>query len=187
MTDISTSSTIRRQQFRATARDILDRAARGRGGGDRVGELAAAMERAYAAGARNAGLPEEAPDAAGFVRWDALPKRSQELLQDAAPLVRLHAQGVRDGSVLAIVENAGDSSARGERATLSIWRKEGNDIRRIDGRDRDFASSSASTLVRLGILAPLAMEDESQRWVAFTPLGLATIDRAVEDEHIFVY
>lgn len=187
MTEISTSRAVRRQQFRATARKILADADRGWGSSDRIGALATAMERAYSAGARDAGLPEEAPDASGHIRWDALPRRSQEVLQDVANLVRLHMDGLVSGSTLAIIENAGESSPRGERAALSIWRRDGDDIRRIDGLQRDFASSSASALVRLGILAPLAMEDENRRWTAFTPLGLATIERAVADDHIFTW
>ena len=60
------------------------------------------------------------PGASDVVRWGALPKRLEDLLQEAALLVRLHAQDVRDRSVLAVVESVGESSARGERATLSI-------------------------------------------------------------------
>lgn len=188
MTDVSTNKQIRRQQFRATAKEILERAKASWGSTDRIGQLANAMERAYAAGASNAGLPEEKPSADGHVRWDAIPRRSQELLQDITALVRHHADAIRQGTVLAIVENAGEISARGERASFSVWSRTGDDLRLIDGVMRErWASSTASALVRLGILAPIMTTDDAARWTVLTPVGLATMQKAVEDDHLFTW
>ena len=84
MSETSTNRTVRQQQFRATARKILTDARSPWGTADPVGQLARAMERTYMAGAANVGEPEEALDAGGHVRWDAIPRRSQEVMQGVA-------------------------------------------------------------------------------------------------------
>lgn len=187
MTEISTNRLIRRQQFRTAARKILQDARGAWGTADRVGQLAIAMERAYGAGAANVGKDEEAHDAAGFVHWDAIPRRSQEVLQDIAFRVRSRIDEIRSGELVAVIEGAGETSPRGARARFSLWRDDGELMHRIDGTGcREWASSSVSALVRLGIFEPLEVHDGEFRFVALSLLGLATIEAAVTAESIYV-
>lgn len=146
------------------------------------------MERAYAAGAANAGRAEEAVDAAGYVRWDAIPRRSQDVLQDITFRVRSRIEEIRAGELVAAIEGAGETSPRGERARFSLWRSDGQLMHRIEGSGcREWASSSVSALVRLGIFEPLQLYDSDLRFVTLTPLGLATIEAAVVDRSIYTF
>lgn len=146
------------------------------------------MERAYAAGAENAGIAEEAPDEAGYVRWDAIPRRSQDVLQDIAFRVRSRVDEIRSGDVVAVIEGAGETSPRGERARFSLWCDDGELMHRIKGTAcREWASSSVSALVRLGIFKSLELHDSDFRFVVLTPLGLATIEAAVADRSIYTF
>lgn len=146
------------------------------------------MERAYAAGTESAGKAEEAPDAAGYVRWDAIPRRSQDVLQDLAFQVRSRVDEIRSGELVAAIEGAGETSARGERARFSLWHDDGELMHRIKGAGcREWASSSVSALVRLGIFEPLELRDSDVRFVVLTPLGLATIEAAVADGSIYTF
>jgi hypothetical protein len=188
MTEISTNRSVRRQQFRAAARMILQDARGTWGTADHVGQLASAMERAYAAGAANAGRAEEAPDAAGYVGWDAIPRRSQDVLQDITFRVRSRIDEIRAGELVAAIEGAGETSPRGERASFSLWRDDGELMHRIEGSGcREWASSSISALVRLGIFEPLELHDSGVRFVALTPLGLATIETAVAARSLYTF
>ena len=146
------------------------------------------MERAYAAGAEQAGSVEEPPGIAGWVAWESMPRRSQEVLQEIAGEVRLHIEELRAGQLVAIVEGAGPTSPRGARARFSICRLDGDLLRRLDGlRGRDWAASSVSALVRLGVFQPLNMQDAADRAVALTDLGMATIEAALASGRIYTY
>ncbi|HEY7810936.1 MAG TPA: hypothetical protein VIA98_11195 [Allosphingosinicella sp.] len=187
MSDISTNRSIRLQQFRATARRILKDASSRWGTADRVRDLARAMEQAYAAGSANTGRPEEDPASAGHVRWVAIPRRSQDVLQDIAHVVRTHANDIRSGEIIAAIEGAGETSPRGDRARFALWRIDGELMRRIEGGTaREWASSSVSALVRLGIFKVFELHDPDIRMTSLTALGLATIEAAVADRSIYV-
>ena len=155
MERISTNRDTRRQQFRAIARGILDAARGPIGRPDRIGDLARAMERAYAAGAEQAGSVEEPPGIAGWVAWESMPRRSQEVLQEIAGEVRLHIKELRAGQLVAIVEGAGPTSPRGARARFSICHLDGDVLRKLDGlRGRDW---------------PQARSRRSSGWVCSSP------------------
>ncbi|HZG32043.1 MAG TPA: hypothetical protein VEZ59_02145 [Sphingopyxis sp.] len=191
MTAFSSNKQIRWNQFRATARDILKRSREPWGPADPVGSLARAMEHAYAAGAAQVGQPAEEMVVDGSLRWDAIPSRARVMLESLGISVYERREELREGTLLAMLEGAAATGRKGERAIFSFWVAGEDDGGRILSRyeerhePRQWATTSASALIRLGIFAELKTDPPGQ-FAELTPLGLETILSAVEAGHIFI-
>lgn len=191
MTAFSSNKKIRWNQFRATARDILKRSREPWGPADPVGSLARAMEHAYAAGAAQVGQPVEEMVVDGSLRWDAIPSRARAMLESLGISVYERRAELREGTLLAMLEGAAATGRKGERAVFSFWvvgeDEGGRILSRYEERHepRQWATTSASALIRLGIFTELKTAPPGQ-FAELTPLGLETILSAVEADHIFI-
>lgn len=189
MDAISTNKAMRRQQFRAAAKLMLRRAESARGTTDRIGQLARAMEQAYAAGAADRDLPTEETIQGGVVRWDALPPRARDVLDRIGFVVKRQEAALRSGDAFAIFQGVSDTAPRGRRAFFSIWVKadEHGLLRPMEeeGAEIECAASSASALVRLGMLAPMKTDTPEVRPAVLTTIGIETVMAAIHDGHVF--
>lgn len=192
MTDISSNKQIRWNQFRKTARDILARSREPWGATDPVGDLARAMERAYSSGAANVGRPADSLVVDGVVRWDAIPSRARVMLEYLGRNVFENHEHLREGRLLVMLEGAAETGRKGEKASFSFWIAEenadgGRDLYPTEARGtpHQWAATSASALIRLGIFGEIKTEPPTQL-KQLTPLGLQTILSAIEAEHIFI-
>jgi hypothetical protein len=187
--EFSTNKQVRWRQFRAVANHILSRAAGPWGRTDRIGDLARAMEGAYAAGVVSHGKQTETEVVNGIVRWEAIPARAQDALQDMSYDIRRHARALRDGSLVALLEGACATGLKGRRTRMSLWRPhpDGFLLRAGDLRktDRGWAATSVSALVRLGIFEEIELEDQSTGFAKLSPLGIDTVLAAIAAKHIF--
>ena len=191
MKEISTNPTIRRNQFHKAARDVLERAKSPWAPTDRVGQFAKLMENAYQSGRQNVGRAEEPLVDGGHVRWDAIPKRSQDVLE----LIQIHTarriREIADGTLIVVLNGALPTGRKGERALLQFWdaNADGKTMSvQNEGRPKnEWAATSVSALVRLGIFEMLPTAGTADRLATLTTLGLATILTAVRDGHIYTY
>lgn len=186
---ISTNKAIRREQFRATAKRILQRAEGAWGTNDRIGQLARAMEHAYAAGACDRDRPEDPAVEDGVVRWDAIPSRSRQVLERIGFRVRRYERELRAGEAFAVFQGVADTAPRGAKASFALWvdADEPGLLRPMDtqGGELECAASSVSGLMRLGILTRMRTDTPAVRPAALSTLGIDTILRAIADGHIY--
>ena len=187
--EISTNKQIRWRQFRALANGILSSAKGPWGRTDRIGDLARAMERAYAAGEANRGKDVEAEVSDGIVRWEAIPARAQEALQYMSIDIRRHLAALREGSLIVMLEGAFATGRKGDRARMSLWRPSGDGtlqrVTDLGTSNRDWAATSVSALIRLGIFQKLELTDGAEGFAELTRMGIETVKAAIEAKQIF--
>ncbi|MGV7121366.1 hypothetical protein [Sphingopyxis sp. 550A] len=191
MANISSNKQIRWNQFRRTARDILARSRSSCGAADPVGDLARAMERAYAAGAVQVAQPTDSLVVDGGIRWDAIPSRTRTMLEYLGSIVYDYRDDIREGTLLAALEGAAAIGRKGDRVRFSFWISEESDNGRVlhlcetPSIQHEFAATSASALIRMEIFTKIKIDPPTQI-AKLTPLGLNTILSAVEAGHIFI-
>lgn len=149
------------------------------------------MEHAYAAGAAQVGQPVEEMVVDGSLRWDAIPSRARVMLEYLGISVYERREELREGTLLAMLEGAAATGRKGKKAVFSFWVAEedehGRILRRCEERHEphQWATTSASALIRLGIFTELKT-DPPEQIAQLTPLGLETILSAIEADHIFI-
>ncbi len=185
MPDLSSDPKVRKGQFRTLAREAMatDRWR----SGDPVARVVSLLEKTYAEGKLNAGEPNKPLDKDAPVPWDAIPKRSQDILRWVVNY-REYWHQIRESTMCVIIDGARKVVPRdpynqrmfgmgGNRATMSLWQTDGEQLHFIDQIAYDWPASSASSLVKLGVLEEAGTEDEPYAYL--TAKGIATFDEAL--------
>lgn len=188
MLDLSTDRKIRKGQFRTLARDAMATNRWSRS--DPIAKVVSLLEATYATGAAEADRRDEATTLAGPIPWNAIPARAREILRYAI-MYRSSWDQVASGSRIVLLDGArkvlprgtyddGSWMPRGARTRMGLWEVRGDGIHNLNTIAIDWAASSASALVRLGIFQEYGGTDEPS--AALTVLGIRTIEAAIENE-----
>jgi hypothetical protein len=186
--DLSPEKSIRKGQFRTFAKEAM--ASAPWGSSDPIGKVVSLLEKAYAAGAASTSGAAGAPMKEA-VPWNAIPERSRDIFRHVIQYRSSWAE-ITNGSRLVLLDNAGKKAPRyhrevpkfldpGPRARLGLWEVRGDRLHCLDYNPIDWAPSSASALVKLGIFEEFGVENPSAR---LTSLGIKTLEEAIRTETI---
>jgi len=123
------------------------------------------------------------------VRWDAVPSRARNVLEEIGPSIAGHADELRADTLVAILGGASTTGRKGDRARFTFWKPEedGEFLHRIilSHPARDWAATSVSELLQFGIFRELETHEPDLKLAELTLLGLETILAWVTAGHIF--
>ena len=185
MSELSSDPKVRKGQFRTMAREAME--TNRWQTGDPVARVVSLLERTYAAGRLAADVPDSPLDEDAPVPWEAIPQRSRDILRWVANY-RKYWDQIHEGALFVIIDGARKVVPRdphnrrmfgmgGTRATMGLWRTDGEQLRLVDRIAYDWPASSASSLVKLGVLEEAGTEEEPYAFL--TVKGIATFDEAV--------
>lgn len=188
MLDLSTDKKIRKGQFRSLAKDAMATSRWSRS--DPIARVVSLLEAAYATGAADAYRADKAPGTTAPIPWNAMPARAREILRYAI-MYRSSWSQVASGSHVVLLDGArrvlprgtyeeGSFMPRGARTQMGLWEVRGDEIHNLDTIAVDWAASSASALMRLGIFREYGGQDDPS--AALTVLGINTIEAAIANE-----
>jgi hypothetical protein len=190
MLELSLDKKIRKGQLRSLAKEAMSKNAWS--GGDPIAKVVSLLESAYATGMAVASGPVTERDTEEAVPWNAIPERAREILKYTImyraswnEIIAGRRVLLLDGAQGRVPRGTRDETTwlpRGARTRMGLWEVRGDKIHQMDDIGMDWAASSASALLRLGLFEEYG--ECSRPSAAITTLGIRTVEAAIADESI---